>query len=107
MNLFAGRDDFQAAALDRAAHDYKRHGTATLFAAMNVQDGSVIDVCMLTHDRWDWIRFLKLIDHRTPPGKQLHLIMDNYSAHKAPEVQQWLTRHKRFTCTASLPVLPG
>jgi len=77
-------------------HDYKRHGTTTLFAAMNVQDGSVIDVCMPTHDRWDWIRFLKLIDHRTPPDKQLHLIMDNYSAHKAPEVQQWLTRHKRF-----------
>ena len=51
---------------------------------------------MPTHDRWDWIRFLKLIDHRTPSGKQLHLIMDNYSAHKAPEVQQWLARHKRF-----------
>jgi len=77
-------------------HDYKRHGTTTLFAAMNVQDGSVIDVCMPTHDRWDWIRFLKLIDHRTPSDKQLHLIMDNYSAHKAPEVQQWLARHQRF-----------
>ncbi len=77
-------------------HDYKRHGTTTLFAAMNVQDGSVIDVCMPTHNRWDWIRFLKLIDCRTPPAKQLHLIMDNYSAHKAPEVQKWLARHKRF-----------
>jgi transposase len=77
-------------------HDYKRHGTTTLFAAMNIQDGSVIDVCMPTHNRWDWIRFLKLIDRRTPPDKQLHLIMDNYSAHKAPEVQQWLARHQRF-----------
>lgn len=77
-------------------HDYKRHGTTTLFAAMNVHDGSVIDVCMPTHNRWDWIRFLKLIDRRTPPDKQLHLIMDNYSAHKAPEVQKWLARHKRF-----------
>src|ERR1017187_476038 len=77
-------------------HDYKRHGTTTLFAAMNTQDGSVIDVCMPTHNRCDWIRFLKLIDRRTPPDKQLHLIMDNYSAHKAPEVQTWLARHKRF-----------
>jgi len=77
-------------------HDYKRHGTTTLFAAMNTQDGSVIDVCMPTHNRWDWIRFLKLIDRRTLPDKQLHLIMDNYSAHKAPEVQRWLTRHRRF-----------
>jgi transposase len=77
-------------------HDYKRHGTTTLFAAMNTQDGSVIDVCMPTHNRQDWIRFLKLIDRRTPPDKQLHLIMDNYSAHKAPEVQKWLARHKRF-----------
>ena len=77
-------------------HDYKRHGTTTLFAAMNTQDGSVIDVCIPTHNRWDWIRFLKLIDRRTPSDKQLHLIMDNYSAHKAPEVQQWLARHKRF-----------
>ena len=77
-------------------HDYKRHGTTTLFAAMNTQDGSVIDVCMPTHNRWDWIRFLKLIDRRTPPDKQLHLIMDNYSAHKAPEVQKWLARHQRF-----------
>src|ERR1039457_5128594 len=58
-------------------HDYKRHGSTTLFAAMNTQDGSVIDVCMPTHNRCDWIRFLKLIDRRTPPDKQLHLIMDN------------------------------
>src|ERR1039457_7369832 len=77
-------------------HDYKRHGTTTLFAAMNTQDGSVIDVCMPTHNRWDWMRFLKLIDRRTPPDKQLHLIMDNYAAHKAPEVQTWLARPKRL-----------
>jgi transposase len=77
-------------------HDYKRHGTTTLFAAMNVQDGSVIDICMPTHNHQDWIRFLKLIDRRTPKDKQLHLIIDNYSAHKAPEVQKWLDRHKRF-----------
>src|ERR1035441_440593 len=63
------------------------YGQSLLFAAMNTQDGSVIDVCMPTHNRCDWIRFLKLIDRRTPPDKQLHLIMDNYAAHKAPEVQ--------------------
>ena len=77
-------------------HDYKRHGTTTLFSAMNTQDGSVIDVCMPTHNHKDWIRFLKLIDGRTPPHKVLHLIMDNYSAHKTPEVNNWLKRHPRF-----------
>jgi transposase len=77
-------------------HDYKRHGTTTLFSAMNTQDGSVIDVCMPTHNHQDWIRFLKLIDGRTPPHKVLHLIMDNYSAHKTPEVHNWLKSHPRF-----------
>ena len=83
-------------------HDYKRHGTTTLFAAMNIQDGSVIDVCMPTHNRWDWLRFLKLINRRTVPDQPLHLIMDNYSAHKAPEVQKWRARHPRF----QLPGIP-
>ena len=77
-------------------HVYKRHGTTTPFAAMHTPDGSVIDVCMPTHNRGDWIRFRKLIDRRTPSDKQLHLIMDNHSAHQAPEVQQWLARHQRF-----------
>ena len=77
-------------------HDYKRHGTTTLFAAMNTQDGTVIDICMPTHNHVDWIRFLKLIDGRTPKDKALHLIMDNYSAHKTPEVNQWLEKHPRF-----------
>jgi len=77
-------------------HDYKRHGTTTLFTAMNTQDGTVIDVCMRTHTHQDWIRFLKLIDKQTPKNKALHLIMDNYSAHKTPEVNAWLARHKRF-----------
>ena len=77
-------------------HDYKRHGTTTLFAAMNTQDGTVIDICMPTHNHVDWIRFLKLIDGRTPKDKALHLIMDNYSAHKTPEVKQWLEAHPRF-----------
>src|SRR2546427_9200265 len=77
-------------------HDYKRHGTTTLFTAMNTQDGTVIDVCMPTHTHKDWIRFLKLIDGRTPKDQALHLIMDNYSAHKTPEVKAWLEKHPRF-----------
>jgi transposase len=77
-------------------HDYKRHGTTTLFTAMNTQDGSVMDMCLPTHNHKDWIRFLKLIDGRTPKDKVLHLIMDNYSAHKTPEVNKWLKRHPRF-----------
>jgi transposase len=76
--------------------DYKRHGTTTLFAAMNTQDGTVIDLCLPTHNHKDWIRFLKLIDGRTPKDKALHLIMDNYSAHKTPEVNSWLAKHPRF-----------
>jgi len=83
-------------------HDYKRHGTTTLFAAMNIHDGSGIDVCMPTPKRWDWIRVLKIMDGRTPPDQQLPLIMDNYSAHKAPEVQKWRARHPRF----QLPGIP-
>ena len=75
--------------------DYKRHGTTTLFAAMNPQDGTVIDVCMPRHTHKEWIRFLRLIDRRTPRDKQLHLILDNYSAHKTPEVKLWLARHPR------------
>ncbi|MBF8285291.1 MAG: endonuclease DDE [Anaerolineales bacterium] len=77
-------------------HDYKRHGTSTLFAAMNTQDGTVIDVCMPQHRHQEWIRFLELIHGRTPQDKQLHLIMDNYSAHKHPKVEKWLARHPRF-----------
>jgi transposase len=77
-------------------HDYKRHGTTTLFTAMNTEDGTVIDMCLPTHTHQDWIRLLKLIDGRTPKDKALHLIMDNYAAHKTPEVKVWLAKHPRF-----------
>src|SRR3989475_1359550 len=77
-------------------HDYKRHGTTTLFTAMNTQDGTVIDVCMPTHRHQEWIQFLQLIRQRTPGDKDVHLIMDNYSAHKDPAVQQWLAKQPRF-----------
>jgi transposase len=77
-------------------HDYKRHGTTTLFAGMNIADGSIISTFMPTHTHQDWIGFLKLIHKQTPRGKDVHLILDNYSAHKTPQVMAWLAKHKRF-----------
>jgi transposase len=77
-------------------HDYKRNGTTTLFAAMNVASGKVISLCQQRHRHQEWIRFLRLIDDATPDGKELYLIADNYAAHKHPRVQKWLQRHPRF-----------
>jgi transposase len=77
-------------------HDYKRHGTTTLFAAMNVLTGRVIGTCMKRHSHKEWLKFLRLIDVSTPPQKQLHLIVDNYATHKHPAVKRWLSRHPRF-----------
>src|SRR6266481_4742774 len=77
-------------------HDYKRNGTATLFAAMDALDGTVISMCDDRHRHQEWLKFLRVIDQVTPPGKDLHLIVDNYATHKHPKVQQWLTRHPRF-----------
>src|SRR3989442_1865741 len=77
-------------------HDYKRHGTTTLFAALNVLEGKVIGDCMPRHRHQEFIRFLKTIDEQTKPGINLHLIVDNYGTHKHPRVQAWLRRHPRF-----------
>jgi transposase len=77
-------------------HDYKRHGTTTLFAALNTLDGTVIGTCMQRHTHGEWLKFLRLIDRQTPPTKDLHLIVDNYATHKHPTVQAWLARHPRF-----------
>jgi transposase len=77
-------------------HDYKRHGTTTLFAALNVLEGKVIGDCMPRHRHQEFIRFLKRIDQETTPDLKLHLIVDNYGAHKHPRVQSWLKRHPRF-----------
>ena len=77
-------------------HDYKRHGTTTLFAALNVAEGVVIDKCMKRHRHQEWIKFLKEIDARTPSELDLHLIADNYATHKHPKVRRWLARHPRF-----------
>jgi transposase len=77
-------------------HDYKRYGTTTLFAALDVLDGKVIGQCMLKHRSQEFIRFLRRLDQETPPGLDLHLILDNYGAHKSPPVKRWLARHPRF-----------
>jgi transposase len=77
-------------------HDYKRHGTTTLFAALSLLDGRVIGDCMPRHRHQEFIRFLKQIDAATPPALELHLIVDNYGTHKHPRVQTWLQRHPRF-----------
>jgi transposase len=77
-------------------HDYKRNGTATLFAALNVADGTVISMCDDRHRHQEWLQFLRVIDHVTPAGKQLYLIADNYATHKHAKVQRWLKRHPRF-----------
>jgi transposase len=77
-------------------HDYKRNGTATLFAALNALDGKVISLCQDRHRHQEWIKFLRLLDDATSAGKELHLIADNYATHKHPKVQRWLSRHPRF-----------
>ncbi len=77
-------------------HDYKRNGTTTLFAALNMLDGTVIGACMPRHRAREFLRFLKLIDAQTPADLDLHLIVDNYSTHKTPSVKRWLKAHTRF-----------
>ena len=77
-------------------HDYKRNGTTTLFAALNMINGKVIGDCMPCHRHQEFIRFLKKIDSETPVGLDLHLIVDNYGTHKHPRVAYWLKHHPRF-----------
>ena len=78
-------------------HDYKRHGTTTLFAAMTVVDGTVIGRNMQRHRHQEFIRFLNAVERRVPAGKTVHAILDNYAVHKHPVVRTWLTRHPRWT----------
>ena len=77
-------------------HDYKRHGTTTLFAALNMLDGKVIGECLPRHRSKEFVKFLGTIDKNTPKELDLHLIVDNYSTHKSPLVKRWLKRHPRF-----------
>jgi transposase len=77
-------------------HDYKRNGTTTLFAALDVLDGKVIGRCMQRHRHQEFIRFLNAIEREVPAGKIVHVVLDNYGAHKHPKVRAWLGRHPRF-----------
>ena len=77
-------------------YDYKRHGTTTLFAALDVATGRVIGQCMRRHRHQEWLRFLRAIHRRTPKALDVHLIADNYATHKHPTVKAWLKRHPRF-----------
>src|SRR6201994_4907650 len=78
-------------------HDYKRNGTTTLFAAMNVLDGTVIGRCMQRHRHEEFIRFLNVTEAAVPKGKAIHAIVDNYATHKHAKVKAWLARHPRWT----------
>ena len=86
-------------------HDYKRNGTTTLFAALEMATGRLIGTCLPRHRHQEFLRFLRLIDAQTPSELDLHLILDNYSTHKHPRVHRWLERHPRvhlhFTPTSS------
>jgi integrase/transposase len=77
-------------------HDYKRNGTTTLFAALNMLDGKVIGACMPRHRAREFLLFLEQIDNQTPADLALHLIVDNYATHKTAAVKRWLKKHKRF-----------
>jgi len=77
-------------------HDYKRHGTTTLFAAFNVLDGAVFGRCMQKHTHQEFIRFLNAVERDVPPGKLVHAILDNYATHKHPKVRAWLARNPRW-----------
>jgi transposase/transcriptional regulator with XRE-family HTH domain len=77
-------------------HDYKRNGTTTLFAALNVLDGTVLGRCMAKHRHQEFIKFLNAVERAVPAGKIIHAILDNYGTHKHPKVQKWLANHPRW-----------
>ena len=78
-------------------HDYKRHGTTSLFAALNVLEGTVIGECHQRHRHQEFLKFLRRIDREFPAGRELHLILDNYGTHTHPTVKDWLSQHPRFS----------
>ena len=77
-------------------HDYKRNGTTTLFAALEVLEGRVVGQCFKRHRHQEFLKFLRRLDQEFPGKTPLHLVMDNYGTHKTPEVQAWLKHHRRF-----------
>jgi transposase len=82
--------------IERHTHDYKRNGTTCLFAALNVVEGTVIGKCQPRHRHQEFLKFLRLIERQTPREKDIHVILDNYSTHKHPEVKRWLEKHPRY-----------
>jgi putative transposase len=82
--------------LEGVTHDYYRHGTTTLFAALNVIDGSVISQCKPRHRHQEFLAFLKHLDHNVPEDLEVHLIADNYATHKHPRVKAWLAHRPRY-----------
>jgi transposase len=92
---------------ERQTHDYKRHGTTTLFAAFNILNGKVIGSCLPRHRAKEFVKFLRQLEKEAPPDQEIHLIMDNYSTHKSAAVQRWLKPKQRrrfhfhFTPTSS------
>ena len=77
-------------------HDYIRHGTITLFAALSYLDGKILSRTAKQHTHKEWLAFLKMIERQTPSGLDIHLVMDNYATHKHPAVKSWMARHPRF-----------
>lgn len=82
--------------VERRTHDYRRHGTTTLFAALDVKTGEVIGRLERRHRSQEFLRFLRQLDHELPAELDAHLIVDNYGTHKTPAVQRWFVRHPRF-----------
>ena len=81
---------------ERRTHDYSRHGTTTLFAALNIATGKVIGEVHRRHRAREFLAFLRTIDEATPAKLDVHLVMDNYGTHKTPSVKAWMARHPRF-----------
>lgn len=81
---------------ERQTHDYERHGTTTLFAALNVLDGTIIGQCQPRHRHQEFVRFLNRVDKVIDPGLAVHVILDNYGTHKHPEVKKWFAAHPRY-----------
>jgi len=81
---------------ERSTHDYFRHGTVSLFAALDVQTGKIIGQCHARHTHQQFLHFLNTIDASTPTGQDVHLVLDNYATHKTPTILRWLQRHRRF-----------
>ena len=88
-------------------HDYKRHGTTTLFAALNVLDGTVVGRCMARHRHQEFLRFLNAIERAVPAGKVIHVILDNYAAHKHPKVRPGSPGTRAGPSTSPRPRAPG